>query len=184
VTLYWGWHFVLVKAGPEQAATWRRDDPGSFRQGVLSNLVFPADPLLTGLDAVGRRLDRHRRTGRAGGPVPAPPGTAGVSGGPRPGQDPTRPGSWHVADLANGIADSRSGQPGYSWTRQPPTAPASRPVRQLRTDLDGWNLATDQKAGGSSPSERAQAIGPHPRRGGAFLVPAGAMSGAAAADSG
>src|SRR5262245_37184309 len=58
--------------------------------------------------------------------------------------------------------------PGYSWTRQPPTAPATRPVRQLRTDLDGRNLATDQKAGGSSPSERAQVTGPYPLLGGAF----------------
>ena len=24
VTLYAGWHYVLVEAGPEQAATWRR----------------------------------------------------------------------------------------------------------------------------------------------------------------
>jgi hypothetical protein len=43
VTLYSGWHYVLVKAGPEQAASWRRDDPGSFWPGVLPNLMFPAD---------------------------------------------------------------------------------------------------------------------------------------------
>src|SRR5215472_6018387 len=42
VTLYSGWHFVLVEAGPEQAATWRRNDPG-FWKGVLPNLMFPAD---------------------------------------------------------------------------------------------------------------------------------------------
>jgi hypothetical protein len=41
VTLYAGWHYVLVEAGPEQAATWRRNDPGSY--GVLPNLMFPAD---------------------------------------------------------------------------------------------------------------------------------------------
>jgi hypothetical protein len=41
VTLYPGWHYVLVEAGPEQAATWRRNDPGSY--GVLPNLMFPAD---------------------------------------------------------------------------------------------------------------------------------------------
>jgi hypothetical protein len=41
VTLYSGWHYVLVEAGPEQAATWRRNDPGSY--GVLPNLMFPAD---------------------------------------------------------------------------------------------------------------------------------------------
>jgi hypothetical protein len=43
VTLYSGWHYVLVEAGPEQAASWRRDDPGSFWPGVLPNLMFPAD---------------------------------------------------------------------------------------------------------------------------------------------
>ena len=41
VTLYSGWHYVLVEAGPEQAATWRSNDPGSY--GVLPNLMFPAD---------------------------------------------------------------------------------------------------------------------------------------------
>jgi hypothetical protein len=43
VTLYAGWHYVLVEAGPEQAATWRRSDLGSFWDGVLPNLMFPAD---------------------------------------------------------------------------------------------------------------------------------------------
>ena len=43
VTLYWGWHYVLVEAGPEQAATWRQDDPRSFWKGALPNLMFPAD---------------------------------------------------------------------------------------------------------------------------------------------
>jgi hypothetical protein len=43
VTLYAGWHYVLVGAGPEQAATWRRMDLGSFWKGVLPNLMFPAD---------------------------------------------------------------------------------------------------------------------------------------------
>ena len=43
VTLYSGWHYVLVEAGPEQAATWRRDDLGSFSPGTLPNLIFPAD---------------------------------------------------------------------------------------------------------------------------------------------
>jgi hypothetical protein len=42
VTLYSGWHYVLVEAGPEQAATWRGNDPG-FWKGVLPNLMFPAD---------------------------------------------------------------------------------------------------------------------------------------------
>ena len=42
VTLYSGWHYVLVEAGPEQAATWRGNDPG-FWKGALPNLMFPAD---------------------------------------------------------------------------------------------------------------------------------------------
>ena len=43
VELYSGWHYVLVQAGPEQAAAWRRWEPGSFWSGHLPNLVFPAD---------------------------------------------------------------------------------------------------------------------------------------------
>jgi len=43
VTLYSGWHYVLVEAGPEQAATWRRSGPWSFWKGALPNLMFPAD---------------------------------------------------------------------------------------------------------------------------------------------
>jgi len=41
VTMYAGWHYVVVEAGPQQAATWR--DPGSFFTGVLPNLMFPGD---------------------------------------------------------------------------------------------------------------------------------------------
>ena len=43
VTLYSEWHYVLVEAGPEQAATWRRSGPWSFWKGALPNLIFPAD---------------------------------------------------------------------------------------------------------------------------------------------
>lgn len=43
VTLYSGWHYVLVEAGPEQAATWRRSGLPSFWKGSLPNLMFPAD---------------------------------------------------------------------------------------------------------------------------------------------
>jgi hypothetical protein len=43
VTLYTGWHYVLVQAGPEQAATWRESGPWSFWKGALPNLMFPAD---------------------------------------------------------------------------------------------------------------------------------------------
>ena len=42
-TLYSGWSYVLVNAGPEQAATWRERSTGSFFTGVLPNLMFPAD---------------------------------------------------------------------------------------------------------------------------------------------
>jgi len=42
VTLYWGWRYVLVEAGPEQALTWRT---GHMRAGLgsLPDLFFPAD---------------------------------------------------------------------------------------------------------------------------------------------
>ena len=43
VTLYCGWHYVLVEAGPEQAASWRRSGDWSFWKGALPNLMFPAD---------------------------------------------------------------------------------------------------------------------------------------------
>jgi hypothetical protein len=43
VTLYCGWHYVLVEAGPEQAATWRQYGDWSFWMGALPNLMFPAD---------------------------------------------------------------------------------------------------------------------------------------------
>jgi hypothetical protein len=44
VTLCAGWSYVLVQAGPAQAASWRLwDDFGSFRSGRLPNLMFPMD---------------------------------------------------------------------------------------------------------------------------------------------
>jgi hypothetical protein len=43
VTLYAGWEYVLVEAGPEQAVTWRRNGSWSFWKGALPNLMFPAD---------------------------------------------------------------------------------------------------------------------------------------------
>ncbi|MGH9063900.1 MAG: hypothetical protein ACRD0L_08050 [Acidimicrobiales bacterium] len=43
VTLYEGWRYVLVEAGPEQAATWRKSGPWSFWKGALPNLMFPTD---------------------------------------------------------------------------------------------------------------------------------------------
>ena len=41
VTMYPGWSYVLVKAGPTQAATWRNF--GKSRWGRLPNLMFPTD---------------------------------------------------------------------------------------------------------------------------------------------
>ena len=43
VTLYSGWDYVLVEAGPEQAATWRQGGDWSFLKGALPNLMFPMD---------------------------------------------------------------------------------------------------------------------------------------------
>jgi hypothetical protein len=40
--LYSGWHYVLVEAGPEQAAAWRQYGDWSFWKGALPNLMFPA----------------------------------------------------------------------------------------------------------------------------------------------
>ncbi len=45
VTLHHGWRYMLVEAGPQQAATWRRpvDEIGPFAKGALPDLMFPAD---------------------------------------------------------------------------------------------------------------------------------------------
>ena len=40
VTLYTGWPYVFVEAGPPQAANWK--DPSSWR-GQLPDVIFPAD---------------------------------------------------------------------------------------------------------------------------------------------
>jgi hypothetical protein len=40
VTLYAGWRYVLVEAGPLQAGTWRDDAPW---RGRLPDLIYPAD---------------------------------------------------------------------------------------------------------------------------------------------
>jgi hypothetical protein len=45
VTLYTGWHYVLIEAGPEQAATWR-PAPGAnsnWKSSELPDLMFPED---------------------------------------------------------------------------------------------------------------------------------------------
>ena len=43
VTLYWGWRYVLVEAGPEQALTWRTGHMRGGLLGGLPDLFFPAD---------------------------------------------------------------------------------------------------------------------------------------------
>ena len=43
VTLYAGWPYVLIEAGPDQAAAWRPDDGRAHGTGDLPNLMFPAD---------------------------------------------------------------------------------------------------------------------------------------------
>jgi hypothetical protein len=42
-TLYADWKYVLVEAGPRQAASWRTSGAGTFWKGALPNLMFPAD---------------------------------------------------------------------------------------------------------------------------------------------
>jgi len=43
VSLYPGWPYVLVLAGPEQAAGWRREDFPQLRPRLLPDLMFPID---------------------------------------------------------------------------------------------------------------------------------------------
>ena len=43
MTLAYGWHYVVVEAGPDQAAAWRPDGGRAFGTGDLPNLMFPAD---------------------------------------------------------------------------------------------------------------------------------------------
>lgn len=43
VSLYFGWDYVLVEAGPEEALTWREGGHTRAGDGVLPDLFFPAD---------------------------------------------------------------------------------------------------------------------------------------------
>jgi hypothetical protein len=44
ITLYWGWNYVLVRAGPQQAASWRpADGQHNWKSTELPGLMFPAD---------------------------------------------------------------------------------------------------------------------------------------------
>lgn len=42
-TVYTGWPYVLIEAGPEQALTWRRNADATPWHSALPELLFPAD---------------------------------------------------------------------------------------------------------------------------------------------
>ncbi len=42
-TVYWGWRYVLVEAGPDEAGTWRRTAETTPWHSALPELLFPAD---------------------------------------------------------------------------------------------------------------------------------------------
>jgi hypothetical protein len=43
IKLYAGWDYVLVRAGPEQALSWRASDESPAWKAALPDLIFPAD---------------------------------------------------------------------------------------------------------------------------------------------
>jgi len=92
VKLYEGWDYVLVQAGPEQAASWRPADGWrNWKEHRAPRPDVPPRPLLAGLNAVGRRLGLHRRMydthrGSLGECRTRQPGTQGH---PRPGRYPS-----------------------------------------------------------------------------------------------
>lgn len=43
ITLYAGWPYVLVEAGPQQAASWRLRDAWKSGRGSLPDVMFPSD---------------------------------------------------------------------------------------------------------------------------------------------
>ncbi len=71
VTLYTGWPYVLVEAGPEQAAAWRPDDGRAFGTGDLPNLMLPADHSWL-VRRCGTTTGPASAAGRARGRLPAP----------------------------------------------------------------------------------------------------------------
>src|ERR1035441_3983773 len=75
--------------------------PWVVLEGCLAQPDLPGRPVMAGFDAVGRRLDLHRRTGRARGRVPEPSRSASEAGGPGPGRHTTRsPGTLTVRPRA------------------------------------------------------------------------------------
>jgi len=66
---------LALRAGPGWAGagcSLAREQPLVVLEGRLAQLDVPRRPLVAGVDAMGRRLDLHRRPGRAGGQVAAP----------------------------------------------------------------------------------------------------------------
>jgi hypothetical protein len=65
LTLYWGWRYVLVEAGPEQALTWRTGHLRGGLLGGLPDLFFPAarrPPRLAAIRGPSSFWLRHRST--------------------------------------------------------------------------------------------------------------------------
>src|SRR5258707_13466750 len=61
VTLYPGWHYVLVEGGPGAGRHLAPVRRWVVLEGRLAQLDVPSRPLVAGVDAVGRRLELHRR---------------------------------------------------------------------------------------------------------------------------
>src|SRR5260221_6261430 len=64
VTLYSGWHYVLVEAGPAQAATLRQHGDCFVLNGALAHFRVPARPSWVVSKLVGDRRSCHRRARR------------------------------------------------------------------------------------------------------------------------
>jgi len=95
-----------------------------------------------------------------------------------PGQAPMSDRRQATPILLTQLLTTNLDERGRGWNCHVTIERASGPYGQRRPHLDEPDLATDQKVGGSSPSERAQVNGPFPHRTGAFLVPLGATLGA------
>src|SRR5215475_501524 len=63
--------------------------------------------------------------------------------GPRSRAPMTKTINWNYLILLTDLLTPDLDEPGCNWIRQPSAAPASRPIRQVRTGLDNPNLATD-----------------------------------------
>ena len=72
VRWYPGWRYVLVQAGSPAGRHLAEAQPFVILERHLAQPDVPRRPLVAGVDAVGRRLDLHRRSGRARGKLRAP----------------------------------------------------------------------------------------------------------------